>query len=177
MNIRRGLQMFGTLGLAKSWNEEDHPRDDDGKFSSTGGGGGSHDDDGEEYEPGEGYEPKDQARHDKAMAALGEHISGLESSLNSVAAAVHSPDASPDKIIAAGKDAIKQFKEAGRAYDKVQAIREKYGDAAPDAGILRAPNRTARSGLLGVGVVWLARFFPTTSGLRSPRFCRRTRLA
>ena len=43
--------------------------------------------------------------------------------------------------------------------------------------VLRAPNRTARLGRLGVGVVWLARFSLTISGLQSPRFCRPTRLA
>ncbi len=41
----------------------------------------------------------------------------------------------------------------------------------------RAPNSTARSVRLGVGLVWLARFSLTISGLWSPRFCRHTRLA
>ncbi|KMO44414.1 hypothetical protein VQ03_03295 [Methylobacterium tarhaniae] len=129
------VRNFGAPSLAKTWNEEDHPRDDDGKFSSSGDGdsGGGED---EEYGPGEGYETKDQERHDKAMAAFSEHAGGLEHSLNSVAAAAHDPDASPEKIIAAGRDAIRQFKDAGRAYDKASAIRGKYGDAAPDAGIL-----------------------------------------
>lgn len=133
MNMRCGLQTFGALGLAKAWNEEDHPRDDDGKFSSTGGGGGD-----EEYGPGEGYEPPDQKRHDKAMKSLSNHVGKLEGSLNQAAAIFHDPSAAADQIIAAGKEVTRHHAAAGRAYDEVHEVRALYGDEEHETPILNS---------------------------------------
>ncbi|MFH6786309.1 MULTISPECIES: hypothetical protein [Methylobacterium] len=118
--------------MAKAWNEEDHPRDDHGKFSSTGGGGG----DDEEFRPGEGYEPVDQKRHDKAMKSLSNHVGKLESSLDRAAVVFHDPGATADQIIAAGKDVTRHHAAAGRAYDEVHEVRALYGDEEHETPIL-----------------------------------------
>jgi hypothetical protein len=139
MNIRRGLVTFGALGLAKTWNEEDHPRDDDGKFSS--GGGGASDDEVEEYGPGEGYDPEDQARHDKAMAALANHATKLEDSINRAASVFHDSRVTPEQIITAGREIGKHFNLAAKAYDTAHEVRTLYGDESPeDPGLSDAEN-------------------------------------
>lgn len=125
------VRNFGAPSLAKAWNEEDHPRDDDGKFSSSGGGGGD-----EEYGPSEGYEPADQKRHDKAMKSLLNHVGKLEGSLNQAAAVFHDPGATADQIIAAGKDVTRHHAAAGRAYDEVHEVRALYGDEEHETPIL-----------------------------------------
>ncbi len=130
--ITRALCGFGALRLAKAWNEEDHPRDDKGKFSATGGGGGSDDDDDEHYGPGEGYEPADQKRHDKAMAALADHAAKLEASINRAATVFHDPSATAEQIIAAGKEVKKHHKSGAEAYDAAHEVRTLYGDASPE---------------------------------------------
>ncbi|UHC14352.1 hypothetical protein LRS73_17480 [Methylobacterium currus] len=133
--ITRALCGFGSLGLAKAWNEEDHPRDDKGKFSSTGGGGGDDDEAGE-HEPGKGYEPEDQKRHDRAMKSLLNHVGKLEGSLDRAAGVFHDPGATADQIIAAGQDVIKHHGAAGRAYDEVHEVRALYGDREHETPIL-----------------------------------------
>ncbi len=125
------VRTFGAPSLAKAWNEEDHPRDDDGKFSSSGGGDGD-----EEYGPGEGYEPADQKRHDKAMKSLSNHVAKLEVSLNQAAAVFHDPSATADQIIATGKNVTRDHAAAGRAYDEVHKVRALYGDEEHETPIL-----------------------------------------
>ncbi|MGF3025557.1 hypothetical protein ACQVP2_22365 [Methylobacterium aquaticum] len=132
MNIRRSLLAFGALGLAKTWNEEDHPRDADGKFSSGGGGGSEGEDEDEEYGPGEGYDPEDQERHDRAMADLAKHAAKLEDSINRAATVFHDPSATAEQIIAAGKEVQKHHKSGAKAYDAAYEVRSLYGDAYPE---------------------------------------------
>ena len=117
--------------VGKAYNP-DQPRAANGEWGSGGGSSDGHDD----REPGEGYEPDDQARHDAALAALGTHAARLQATLNRASAVFNDDAATAAQVVEAARAVATQYDATADALQAVNAVRDLYDDVPEEAPVL-----------------------------------------